>query len=129
MQFTIAAIAALITLTTALPTESKRAGAGVTFYVLENFNNTGAHDHEVYDYNTCHNVPVALYGNVGSVAVDPGAYCRITYTADECTLHGDAFVYPPGETNLHQFKDPASGNVVDAGKLITSFLCQECTSC
>jgi hypothetical protein len=50
-------------------------------------------------------------------------------TADTCTLHGDAFIFPtPGAPTLHHFEN-AEGEIVDAGSQITSFLCQECTAC
>ncbi|KAF2808501.1 uncharacterized protein BDZ99DRAFT_56983 [Mytilinidion resinicola] len=127
MQFTLAALAALLTLAAALPTESKRATpGGVKFCTGEN--STSDCEYAVYDYNTCHTLAAPYYKNVGSIVVDSGAFCRITYTAESCTLHGDAFINPPGEATLHHFTD-AEGVVVDAGAAITSFLCQECTSC
>lgn len=50
-------------------------------------------------------------------------------TADTCTPHGDAFVYPDtGAPDLHNFVD-ANGQTVDAGSQATSFVCQECDTC
>jgi thiamine biosynthesis lipoprotein ApbE len=54
----------------------------------------------------------------------------VSSTADTCTLHGDAFIDPtPGAPDLHHFLDPATGQVIDAGSQMTSFLCQQCTTC
>jgi hypothetical protein len=49
-------------------------------------------------------------------------------TADTCTPHGDAFVDSAGAPDLHAF-ETVSGEVVDAGSQITSFLCQQCDNC
>ncbi|KAF2678450.1 hypothetical protein K458DRAFT_317008 [Lentithecium fluviatile CBS 122367] len=117
---------AFIGLATALPLDA-RAPGDVTFCTGENY--TGECTTLSVPFYECQKVPAEFAGNVGSFKVDAGAYCRITYTADTCTPHGDAFIWP--DTNaptLHHYVD-VQGNVVDAGASLTSFLCQVCTAC
>ncbi|KAF2268024.1 hypothetical protein CC78DRAFT_565808 [Lojkania enalia] len=81
-------------------------------------------------FNECQPLPEPYFKNVGSFKPEAGAFCRITYTADSCTPHGDAFIWPTdGAPNLHQFDDPATGETTNAGSRMTSFLCQQCTGC
>ncbi|PSN71884.1 hypothetical protein BS50DRAFT_583508 [Corynespora cassiicola Philippines] len=83
---------------------------------------------EVAD-NQCQQLPQQFLRNLGSFRPEGGVLCRLTYTADTCTPHGDAFVYPDtGAPDLHNFVD-ANGQTVDAGSQATSFVCQECDTC
>ncbi|KAF2727166.1 hypothetical protein EJ04DRAFT_147953 [Polyplosphaeria fusca] len=81
-------------------------------------------------WNQCAQLPSKFLKNVGSLKPSTGQFCRVTYTADTCTTHGDAFIDPtPGAPDLHHFEDPATQEVIDAGSKITSLLCQQCTGC
>ena len=80
--------------------------------------------------DTCQQLPGLFRKNIGSFKPGPKTLCRITYTADTCTMHGDAFVDPEGVATLHtDFTDPATGEEEDVGNLMTSFLCQPCSTC
>ncbi|KAF1942782.1 hypothetical protein EJ02DRAFT_488350 [Clathrospora elynae] len=79
----------------------------------------------------CQHLAPPYFHNVGSFKPSVGSFCRITYTRDSCTAHGDAFVNPtPGAPTMHtNFTDPADGENVDVGSMMSSFLCQECLNC
>ncbi|KAF2111750.1 hypothetical protein BDV96DRAFT_602799 [Lophiotrema nucula] len=125
--FTIA-LAALTAITSAAPTLETRTPGSVLICTGENY--TGECERLQVPFNTCQQLAAPYRNNVGSFRPDVGAYCRITYTAEKCTTHGDAFVEPtPGAPTLHHFDDPATGTNMDAGSNMTSFLCQECTNC
>ncbi|KAF2244312.1 hypothetical protein BU26DRAFT_522981 [Trematosphaeria pertusa] len=128
--FIAATIIALIASTTAAPTQNlaARAPGDVTICTGENY--TGECTTLSVPFYDCYHLEAPYLNNVGSFKVDAGAYCRITYTAENCTMHGDAFIWP--DTNaptLHHFDDPATQENIDAGSTMTSFLCQECTNC
>ncbi|OCK79283.1 hypothetical protein K432DRAFT_383206 [Lepidopterella palustris CBS 459.81] len=128
-------LAAILSVASALPTTgttsanplAKRTPGSI--YMCTGSNWTGHCSYAVYTFNTCHILTAPFYKNIGSFGPDAGALCRITYTADTCTTHGDAFVQTPGVSDLYDFADPATGKNIDAGVAMTSFYCQECSSC
>jgi hypothetical protein len=125
----LALIASLLSLASALPTDLKTRATGQVV-ICTGENSTGTCEAQQVEFNECIQLKAPYLNNVGSFSVAPGAFCRITYTADECTLHGDAFINPtPGAPTLHHFDDPATGANIDAGSTMTSFKCQQCTTC
>lgn len=78
MQFTTLTLTTLLSLATALPTTTTPASTpgGVKFCTGEN--GDGQCNYGLYEFNTCYTLPAPYYKNVGSMAVDSGAYCRIT---------------------------------------------------
>ncbi|KAF2791537.1 hypothetical protein K505DRAFT_248723 [Melanomma pulvis-pyrius CBS 109.77] len=126
------AILSLVAISSALPTSSMeaRAEGAVDVQVCTGENYTGECTTISAAFNECQVLPGPYLNNVGSLKPAAGAFCRITYTAATCTLHGDAFIDPtPGAPDLHHFDDPATGANIDAGSSLSSFLCQECTGC
>ncbi|KAF2712198.1 hypothetical protein K504DRAFT_531334 [Pleomassaria siparia CBS 279.74] len=132
MKSFTAVFLSVVAFTSALPTTiiDARAEDQATATVCQGENFTGDCIDIPANYNQCVVLPEGYINNTGSFKVAPGAFCRITYTADTCSLHGDAFVYPtPGAPTLHHFDDPATGTQIDAGSTFTSFLCQQCSGC
>ncbi|KAH7139235.1 hypothetical protein B0J11DRAFT_38597 [Dendryphion nanum] len=113
----------------ALPTANLAVRAPGDVLICTGENYTGDCQTLSVPYNTCQTLSAPFYKNVGSIKPDAGAFCRITYSAETCTSHGDAFIDPtPGAPTLRHFTN-VNGEVIDAGSQITSFLCQECTAC
>ncbi|KAF2191387.1 hypothetical protein K469DRAFT_656235 [Zopfia rhizophila CBS 207.26] len=128
--FAAATLLSLFAVSTALPTEKVEARTPGNVKICTGANYTGECITVSAPFNQCQKLSAPYLENVGSFKPDAGAFCRITYTADSCTPHGDAFIDPtPGAPDLHHFDDPATGQNIDAGSKMTSFLCQECTGC
>ncbi|KAF2016087.1 hypothetical protein BU24DRAFT_193328 [Aaosphaeria arxii CBS 175.79] len=124
----ILAIVPLIAAAPACPAPAPEVTGNVRICTGENY--TGTCISVEAPNNQCQQLSDPYLKNVGSFKVSPGWQCRITYSAETCTLHGDAFIQPtPSAPNLHEFNNPATGETVDAGNQITSYLCQECTAC
>ncbi|ORY17753.1 hypothetical protein BCR34DRAFT_596628 [Clohesyomyces aquaticus] len=122
----ISTVLSLLALTSASPT--RRTPGNVTICTEANY--AGTCETISVPFNDCQQLAAPYFKNVGSFKVDAGAYCRITYTADTCTMHGDSFIFP--DTNapdLRHWDDPATGTIIDAGAGFTSFKCQMCTNC
>ncbi|KAF2473290.1 uncharacterized protein BDR25DRAFT_302244 [Lindgomyces ingoldianus] len=127
--FAFASFLSLLTLNSAAPTQvESRTPGNVLICTGEDY--TGTCETISAPFYTCQKLEAPYFKNVGSFRPDAGAYCRITYTADSCTTHGDAFIWPDsGAPNLHHWDDVATGQNIDAGSMMTSFLCQECSGC
>ncbi|GME53119.1 allantoate permease [Neofusicoccum parvum] len=87
-------------------------------YICTGANWTGTCGSKVQPFDTCIKLTAPYYHNIGSFGPDAGALCRITYTAESCTTHGDLFAQYPGIADLYNY------NGVDVGHSITSWLCQ-----
>ncbi|KAJ4419604.1 hypothetical protein N0V85_000931 [Neurospora sp. IMI 360204] len=71
----------------------------------------------------CTRLPSTYDGHIGSAGPDPGAICRL-FTNGDCTGHGVAILYNPGDSNLYN-----SVNGIDAGHQAHYIQCRSCTAC
>ena len=135
MKATIQVIStlSLLTLVSALPANNnlsrRQTSSPSSVQICTGENYTGNCETLIVAPETCYTIPDIYKGNVGSLLPEPGLLCRITYTQDTCSLHGDAFVDNTGAPDLHHFVDPSTGDVVDAGAELKAFLCQPCSAC
>ncbi|KAF1978310.1 hypothetical protein BU23DRAFT_595538 [Bimuria novae-zelandiae CBS 107.79] len=116
MQLAATTLLALIGAASALPSNilQARDGITITFYPEANFAGEPVSIPNVPNAE-CQQVPEGV--TVGSVQVESGALCRLTYSATTCTTHGDVFVFP----------DTPADDLTN--ETVTSYLCQTCTGC